>query len=791
MADTDEDDEFGSDDVFEQLPPTTLLQLERQATQFAQTEHHQSAYHKTKLPPDENKWHSEHQQSAQSTANLRPSYREQDYNYDDEEVIDLDQDPYAIRPRFDPKQALVESLPNVPRPSTLETSLHSHQGPPANQSALAELQARIVQLENDRLDLQRQIEEARSTAQLKAGEASILRQKAEKAAKDYEQKIASIKQLHAEERAKHKAELDRVKSDREKLTTHNRFLEHDLALETDKNRKFQRMQRPIIADSSKSGQGSSPTVTPKKSKVLPYRDGFDDSDLVMVSPSKPKDRSKPTTPKAGAKRKRTGNDNQSPIPLPQLPLSEPKGQPIPLQSRADFKVTAEILQKLAREQNKLRFLQRLLQHTVSEDGEDNILEALTRFNFPSSPDRKLSTIFFEQLVTRPLADFGDSNLTIADTICNALCALWEQSLTESYYPPISSLISSIQRVFELERSSFAQKYVSRIVPLAIATSDLVAIPLARASLNKSQSLRAQATRITHAQAAPGAGIGLSESNGEVEQKEEAAQKYIDVFACLELLNTLAEAATPNKDAITLFWQHMKFDFVLMLLMKAQPIGQIGLMLELLRTSALQDTFGAISDGERERQDRREIDTLDRLTVLLGEKFEQDRSDITSTALFEMRERVIAVLVALVSKEHGALLIATHRHAIGRLFKFLHASINSLYLYTQSSDHSSLIRSINSAVTILYLLCSSTGAVQTKVNVDIRQKLSVIPGGMHIHLLALTRLAFAERIWYERGIEESSMERAHEMLDEWLSPEEGEGLMMMFGSESSGDSMDIQ
>jgi len=46
------------------------------------------------------------------------------------------------------------------------------------------------------------------------------------------------------------------------------------------------------------------------------------------------------------------------------------------------------------------------------------------------------------------------------------------------------------------------------------------------------------------------------------------------------------------------------------------------------------------------------------------------------------------------------------------------------------------------------------------------------------------LAFAERVWAEEGISEASMDMAHRLLDEWLSPDEGEALLAMFSSERS-------
>jgi hypothetical protein len=209
------------------------------------------------------------------------------------------------------------------------------------------------------------------------------------------------------------------------------------------------------------------------------------------------------------------------------------------------------------------------------------------------------------------------------------------------------------------------------------------------------------------------------------------------------------------------------------------------MLELVRGSVLEASFGTISgSGDEERQEKRELDLIDRLTSMLSETFDPRREDVAPVTVFEVRESIVDILHALVFHNHGASLLALSRHAIGRLFSFLHTSINALYQHTHPTSHTPISRSINTTTTILYLLCSNTGAAQTHVSVDIRGKLAVVPGGMHVHLLALTRLAFAERIWYETGIEERTGEMAHEMLDEWLSPEEGEGLMMMFRSEGS-------
>jgi hypothetical protein len=204
-----------------------------------------------------------------------------------------------------------------------------------------------VQARNENLNLRRTINETTSTVQSKTGENAILRQKIEKQTRESNQKELSLRQLYEQQLAKQKAETDRIKSENQKVITDNRFLEHDLALEAGKAKQLQRS----LKTGSVHGRAS-PASTPKKNRTLPFRDGFDDDDITMLSPSKAK--SKPSTPtKGGTKRKRLANE-QSPIQPPQLPLSEPK--PIPLLSNhlPDSNIVSDLLRKLSVEEEKLQ-----------------------------------------------------------------------------------------------------------------------------------------------------------------------------------------------------------------------------------------------------------------------------------------------------------------------------------------------------------------------------------------------------------------------------------------------------
>jgi Protein of unknown function (DUF3636) len=521
-------------------------------------------------------------------------------------------------------------------------------------------------------------------------------------------------------------------------------LEHDLALEAGKTRQIQKAMKTGTGGGQKQGD-----VTPKKSRVLPFRDGFDDNDLVMLSPSKP--RSKPSTPKAGAKRKRNANDN-SPVapPIPALQLSEPKLLPTPPRPTVGPQITSELLQRLSIDESKLRFMQHILSEPVNSHDE-NMFEALSRYTFPSAPDIKLSTLVYEQFTSQSLVYQGAD---ISSHFCNMLLSLWEQCLKEKHYDPITALIDAIQLVLDSESLAFSRKFIGKIVPLAIATSDIVAIPIARAFINK-------------------------------QIVEDDLSNHINVMSCLMLLLRVAQAAALFVEAKTEFWQHMKFDFVLLILMKAQPLPQIRIMLQLLQTSALETTFGAIlsaDEGGSDRQAQRQVDMIDRLTLLL---FETPTPAADSTSNFNsdlvaMRLDVLLVLQAMCMPEEGGQCLASHTFAIARVFKVLHQSIQSLpFVASDANTHPFVIGCVNTAMKLIFHLIMTF-----KHLVDVRQKVGVIQGGTSILLISLTRLAFAERVYAEEGISEASMDMAHRLLDEWLSPDEGEALLAMFSSDRS-------
>jgi len=144
----------------------------------------------------------------------------------------------------------------------------------------------------------------------------------------------------------------------------------------------------------------------------------------------------------------------------------------------------------------------------------------------------------------------------------------------------------------------------------------------------------------------------------------------------------------------------------------------------------------------------------------------------------LRVEVLSVLEAMCLTDHGSRVLATHKYAIGRLIRFLHDTIAALYHYN-STTQDLKIRCVNIAMRLLYHLLTTYSSI-----IDIRAKLGVIHGGSHKHLIALTRLAFSDPVFYEEGIDPEAMDAAHQLLDEYLSPVEGEALLQIFSSEQS-------
>ena len=644
-------------------------------------------------------------------------------------------DPEALAAFAAADAELAEAEVGAPLPPQWGHAPHLQ---PAAQNGVdvSSLQARVAELEAEQARLRHAEQEARNAALAKQGEISIVRANQEKATKEYERRIAVMQKLHADEAAKQKAELEAGRKEREKMETDNRFLKHDLAQEADRAKRL-------------DGPGKQRVETPRKTKRHAVGDGFDDDEVRLMSPSKSRDKSREQTPKAGAKRKRPVQDS----PIAPLSFDQPSTKDNTEQLRAAMDHQKQVL--AVKEKFRFSFMQKTMNHRPYE-GHERTVEALTKHNFPSDSGRSLSARLMENITFHADEEYLPLKLS------RAMLKLWKQCLDEKYYAPIYLLLDMTRFAIRLELSDTTSQLIEDAVPICIRTMDLVAAHIFQASLYPAYV-----------------------AGDDFPKVESSVMPHIDVDEVLELLRELCDAASLSNHYIELFWQKMSQEPTLLMLNKAQPISQITASLRILASSALPTTFGPIymsGEGAAEKQAKQENAMIDRLTSLLFETTvaPKDESAYTEKEITELRIETLNLLQHLCSTDHGGLLIAQHRRAIGRLIHFLDKQVNKLYTTrpslglaaTESTPLHTLIAStINTTARIIYHLLRTYDA-----HIDFLQKVRVIKGGYHKFLVSMTRIAFSDRLVFEEGLDEEVVEAAHQILDSVLSPEEGEAVV---------------
>ena len=779
------------DDDLDDIPDNTLLELEQNAISSTQRQKASQA-----PPPAVNLRKQAHNASSlyrsqNSTKNLawRPPRRQQpgmpaasqarvaahpppssdEYGFDEENVIDLDEPSMVIhpasgpsaRPRsrptsrmasrsIDPETAAAFAAADAEMGAGAQEWEHAPhlQHKPRNDSETAKLMARIAQLEAEQTRLQRLEQEARRAAATKQGEISIVRAKEEKAAKEYERRLSVMQKLHADEAAKQKAELEAMRKQREKMETDNRFLQHDLAQEADRAKR--------TAGSSKLKQIKEKD-TPRKRKQG-HGDGFDDSEVHMVSPSRSRERSKDQTPTAGAKRKRSAQD--SPLPAlsfmpPPKPSREVSGEQL---ISPDILLNADHNSTDTREQHE--FVQRMLNHKRA--GSDNrTIEVFTKHNFPSNPARSLASIFLDG-VSSPLRRPGTDYMPLK--VSYTLLGLWSSCIHEKTYEPLALIVDMLRAALYFELSSHVSKLVEDAVPICLQSIDLVVTP---------------AIQSQHA--------SFSATFDHKAQDDMAAK--VDVDEVVEFLHFINQSAALSSERLETFWQHIHFKGSLLMLNKVQPLPRIIQALQILSTSILDATFGAIS-SDASQQAQQEQTTVDRLATWLFEtpRAPKDEHSYTDEELAELRMETLNVFKKMCLTDHGGQLLAKHRFAIAKLVKFLHGQVGKLYKIrphtcrhrhgSSSEDddqqptlHDLTIATINTTVRVLHHILRTFDE-----SIDLTSKLEVERGGYHAFLISMSRIAFSEQLVFEAGIETEVVEAEHDILDNVLSPEEGEAIV---------------
>ncbi|KAJ5417679.1 uncharacterized protein N7487_001229 [Penicillium crustosum] len=731
----DDDDDYGSDE-FDSLPPGTWYALEQNA--FQATQASASQYHHSNPINTNPVLHAQPVSLNDNAGSLRPPPRlhtglTNDYNtlevgeleaevYDNVDkphVISHGQHVLAPDPIFAVNRQLGDAM---------DVDDYYGQG-----NAAAEINARLVQMEQEREQMLQELAEARMQVETKAGEISIIRRKQTTMTQDYDRQLAALRKSMTDEMAKHKQEVEAAMSEGKILATENVFLQQDLVDEAYQLRNYKSRHREMEAP-----------VTPRKSRVLPFRDGFDDDEIAMVSPSKSAARSKRATPTVPGKRKRqSSQDGPAPLQL------SPAGVELTMTDATDTPAEVdEVKRNYAEASRNQRFMMRLLSHRTHPNQETDF-EAMAKLAFPSEPHLPMSSIVMEVM-----ARVDPSSYVLEYT--QAIASLWQRAINEKFYEPIPRF-EAITKYSLMSDDVPLSELITPLVGVLQDTVEVNAVPrfkYAPASRDK---------RITR------------------QTPQSDLQPLVDSTRAMRLLYQIACGVLHIKSAMETFWQSIRISFILVMLHPSHPLGDIVLLMNLLSTSIRAESFGPIRTSDQDQLDVQKW-IVDRLTHMLSEPAIPDEGVEPYTAhdICAMRLEVLLLLESLAfnpitsSPRHASTILALHPNALARLFRSMHDELDALYSSPPESDLR--VALVNGLMRLVFRVMRQHGPL-----INMQEKLACVPGSKQKHLVVLTRLAFCDGTVLEAGIDDETVDMAHELLEEWTNPQEAESLAEAFPS----------
>jgi hypothetical protein len=247
-------------------------------------------------------------------------------------------------------------------------------------------------------------------------------------------------------------------------------------------------------------------------------------------------------------------------------------------------------------------------------------------------------------------------------------------------------------------------------------------------------------------------------------------QHIEIYPCLSLLHLIAMGSAQHDIQIRHFWQHFRFDVVLMMLSTKQFASDVFVVLDMLATSVFSDSFGPILTDNEGRQRSNEDYILDFITLMLEPlKPPPVHSRFTPAEMSTLQISILHLLTHISQTPYGSSILAEHKNVIGRLFRFASDTLDRLY--DHRAQHINHATKLELAISLLHQLCVE------HPNIDVGAKVTIIPGGAHKRLVTLTRLAFSEGLMLEEGIGDKVAMFARDLLENTVTPEEGETLEM--------------
>lgn len=689
------------------------------------------------------------------------------------------------------------------------------QQPPSAHGPLA-IRTELEKERREREVLQQRLEALTKELHTAKGEAVVIRSKNANDVKLAERQLNAAKRQMQEQVTKHQVELEKRNAAYTALTDEHKFALQDLNEQASKVKNLQRQMKETLA----RRPSTEVIPSPRKNLQNTLRDGFDDDEILLLSPSRsPAKRRTPKPITPSKKRKHPVNNVDEPTLT--LRLSQPQDeQPAPPK---DGQPKTEAVTKVVKDhqtEEHLKLLQAVL--TFRPPGsQDTLVECLVCFKFPSDSHRSLSSLMLFETSRLEGSRFPGDLLGI-------FARLLTRCSKEDYFKPLNTLLAAVRHILDLEPTIVDGEVVRTLVrPL----QDLAMInPRKRWNLDKNK---------------------LSGDNN----SKPKLDPDIDTTECLELLFVMASLILDEPDLIQEFWRCVDTELVLLMLTPFQAIPDLHLMLELLSTSIQPTTFGNICTAEE--QARMETYAVDKACFLLWDPPRRTvkshpRRPYSSTSpqtdskprkpmrppkdpeppaeppptrleICNLRLQVLSLLSSLLTSgkphphshpvppaplHHGTSILLFHPTAIARLVRLLYDEVSLLSANLQT--HALHVKIVNTTTTLLHHILLSPAATDPKGTFELQRALSGTLVGVHRFRVVMTRIAFREEKvggaeTQKDCISEESVIKATEVLEEYVTPDEavqlvevlgrGEGedidvdVEEMYGREQDGDPMD--
>ncbi|KAF3905128.1 hypothetical protein ABW21_db0205397 [Orbilia brochopaga] len=304
---------------------------------------------------------------------------------------------------------------------------------------LERLRKATQQLLADKDNLEKKLKQVTVDVQTKSGENSILRKKMEKAEAQHRSEVDAIRSLAQQKHEKSEADMAKLRGEVVKMQATLEFDRNDQKEIHRELKQYQDKDRQVVKPAKDAG-----LMTPRKSRLAAFRDGFDDDEagLSMRSspPIGPPGGRGRGTPSKSAKRKRKPTD--SPMKASQtlmLPIlksgsNSQRSVVMDVGQQAEEDEYEAMIDRLTLEDlglvsdDRQQFLEAILSHKP-DHGQHTILEILEQYSLPSDEETSLAALFMENV---PQADVDAAYGDFPARVCCILIALWDRCYTEKF-----------------------------------------------------------------------------------------------------------------------------------------------------------------------------------------------------------------------------------------------------------------------------------------------------------------------------------------------------------------------